>query len=89
MEVGRVDAGENLAVRPVLDVTGDIEFVADADVAPTSVTATLVIAASTGSRIEVPILFVIGELQVEFLENPVITLRGLEVLRSATSDQES
>lgn len=77
--VGRAQSGESLPVKPGFHVEGAIEFVAPADAAPNSVTATLIVETSTGHRIDIPIVFVIGDLQVEFLDNPVVAFRGQEV----------
>lgn len=78
IETARATAGKSLPVRAGQFVAGDIEFFAPAGTAPTSVSATLVVQTS-GVRTDVPILFIVGELKVEFLDDPIIALRGQAV----------
>lgn len=79
VEVGRVGSGEPLSVWPGLKVGGVVEFTAPSTASPTSVNATLVIEGWGGDGVEIPILFVIGDIQVEFLQNPIECPRGESV----------
>ncbi|HEU5320776.1 MAG TPA: hypothetical protein VFX28_08230, partial [Methylomirabilota bacterium] len=80
LEVGRVGAGVPLAVRRGLHVSGEIEFGAPADHPPATVSATLVLEGWGGNRVEVPLLFVVGDVQVEFLvPQPIEAFRGQAV----------
>ncbi|WP_199440107.1 LGFP repeat-containing protein [Umezawaea beigongshangensis] len=77
VEVGRVSAGEPLFVHPGLHVQGMLEFTAGVP-GPRSVTGTLVVE-SSGERVDVPLVFVIGGVRVEFLVDPVVGVRNDEV----------
>jgi hypothetical protein len=77
IEVGRVQAGQPLAVRSGLFVQGVIEFTAVQGAQ--SVTGTLIVEGSPGERVEVPLLLVVGRVQVEFLVAPIVGVRGESV----------
>lgn len=74
IEVGKVQAGESLAVRPGLFIQGVVEFAASVQ-GPQSIAGTLIVQASPGDRAEVPLLFVIGSVRVEFLVTPIVGVR--------------
>ncbi|MEH7753145.1 hypothetical protein V7457_18630 [Bacillus toyonensis] len=75
VEVGRVGAGTPLFVSPEYTVEGIVEFVAPSTSSSTTESATLVIEGS-GYRFEIPLLFIIGSIQVEFFVNPVVIKGG-------------
>ncbi|WP_218014251.1 LGFP repeat-containing protein [Bacillus toyonensis] len=80
VEVSRVEAGMPLIVSNNFHVKGVIEFVAPITSVSTSESATLIIEGWGGNRIEIPITFVIGDIQVEFLINPIVAHIGQEIL---------
>ncbi|MFY0762125.1 matrixin family metalloprotease [Metabacillus dongyingensis] len=67
----RVGEGEPLAVTSDLSVWGQIEFNAPATSGPKTVRAKLVVGGE-----EVPLLFLIGNIQVEFLVNEIVVHAG-------------
>ncbi|MGF9814242.1 LGFP repeat-containing protein [Bacillus sp. BS98] len=79
VEVNRVGAGSPLLVWSGLHVTGVIEFAAPNTSELTSESAKLVLEGWGGDPVEVPLLFIIGNIQVEFLVNPILAHRGQEV----------
>ena len=59
---------------------GAIEFIAPATAPPDAVNATLVLEGTNWQQpVEVPLLLVIGKIQVELLSSPVVAHQGQEV----------
>ncbi|MBX9974279.1 LGFP repeat-containing protein [Cytobacillus firmus] len=80
IEVARAGDGEPLQVSHGNTVQGIIEFNAPYSAIPMTESATLVIEGwSSGTRVEIPIQFIIGDILVEFLVSPIIAHRGQEV----------
>ncbi|MDB5312774.1 MAG: hypothetical protein JWO38_6976 [Gemmataceae bacterium] len=71
-EVARADSGTPLPVSPGLHVTGIIDFFPPAGAAPNSYRATLAVDGLRSSRVEVPLLFVVGDIKVEFPAGPIV-----------------
>jgi hypothetical protein len=79
VEIAHANEGEPLPVFHGLHVRGDIAFVAPEGQSETSLSATLALEGWGKNRIEIPLLFVIGDVQVEFLVNPINGYRGQEI----------
>jgi LGFP repeat len=79
-EFGRVGPGSPLTVWSGLLVKGDIDFIAPATAPPDAVDATLVLEGTNWQQsVKVPLLLVIGKIQVEFASSPVDAHQGQEV----------
>ena len=79
VEIARATDGEPLSVFPSLHVHGYIEFAAPQGQSETTINATLALDGWGKNRIEIPLLFVIGDVQVEFLSDPIDGYQGQEV----------
>jgi hypothetical protein len=75
-EVARAGSGTPLSVSPELHVHGIIDFFAPAAAAPGTYTATLVVDGLQPSRVEIPLLFAVGGIGVEFLVNPIVAYQN-------------
>ncbi len=61
----RAGDGEPLSVSPGDHVTGILEFIAPSGVAPNHYRATLIVSGGRRAPVEVPVLFVVGEIRIE------------------------
>ncbi len=71
-EVARAGAGTPLPVWPGLHVEGIISFYPPVWAPPSSFSATLAIDGLRPTRVEIPLLLVVGDIKVEFPSGPVV-----------------